>query len=224
MTLTASEITQALNAVVFNKFPSKDVKLAGTTFRFLFTPEPIPPATPELVDYFKPLVSVREISGEEFLTSLPVPLFITLFLDYSTFHYTTSARLSELVRAFSETPESMNVWDIFKNAGPNYALTLKGNHLSSLQYLWVLHNVRKDTRNKYDLITSVLDALKPWLNTELYVKMQEQGGATRKNYLYDDDEMDTKLQRQADTILKKKAPPVAEDDLDIVEIEGDDNG
>ena len=52
------------------------------------------------------------------------------------------------------------------------------------------------------------------------------------NVLFDDEERDAELQRQADTILKKKRgkekekelQPVAEEDLDIIEIEEKKNG
>lgn len=222
MELSAAETLQVRNAVISATFPFKDVELAGTTFRILFTPEPIPDDMDGVLSYFKPLVTVHGVPGEDFLHFLPAPLFITLFIEYLTFYQDLSGKLAEMIPAFVDTPESMNAWDVFTQTGPDYALTLGGKHLNPLQYMWVVYNVRRDTQNKYSLIDSVLEALKPWLSPELYSKVKEQEGASRENWLYGDPEFDAKLQRQADTILKKKT--LDPEDLDIIEIEDSDNG
>ncbi len=222
MELSAAETNQIRNAIISNTFPSKDIKLAGTTFCVSFNPEPTPSSLDKALSYFKPLVTVRGTPGKEFLHLLPVPLFITFFIEYLSFYQELSTKLTEMVPLFVDTPESMNVWEVFKSAGPDYALILDGKRLNPFQHLWVVHNVRRDTQNRYDLIDNIFEAAKPWLSPELYSKVSEHAGASRENYLYDDPELDAKLMREADTILKKKM--VDSEDLDIIEIEDSDNG
>lgn len=227
MDLSTVEIHQIRNAIFLNTFPSKDIEIVGTIFHITFSPEPVPFKVEDILNYFTPLISIDNASGKDFLCALPFPLFTSLSIDYFEFHRDTSSVLFESIKTFTETAESMNAWDIFKQVGPEYSITLEEKVLNSFQYVWVLHNIRKDTVRKHDLIHSVIDVLKPWLNPELYTRVNEKEGATRENYMFDDPEFEKELLRKADTILKEKKlesiQQVPNEDLDIIEIE-ENNG
>lgn len=231
MTLTAAETYLIHNALVEHQYPSIDIDLDGTKFCASFVAFPLPYTTDEIIKFLFPLIQARGVdgkiySGEEFLKSLPAPMFFVLFDAYSNFHKETLTKFLGLVERYVESGNSVNLWALFKTVGIDRTLTLHNNSLDILQRTWVLHNVAKDEKDKYTLIHSVFNALKPWLNAEMYAKVQEAENSTRENWLYDDPATDARLKGQAAAMLKKSRDKeeVSPDDLDIIEIEGNSNG
>ena len=228
MSLTTAEIVQVHNVLVKNQFPVKHIRLVGTTFSVLFSPKPIPFNTTNIVEFFRPLLKIKGLTNPDFVDILPVPIFFTLLSEYIPFYEETMTNLSELVYKFVETSESSNLWNVYKVNGAEFTLSLVDKQLNPFQYAWVVYNSHKDTKDKYELINTLFDAVKPWLNHELFVKMKEREDTARENWLFGDPAMDEKLQRRAETILKKKQESkqkkVNPEDLDIVEIEDKKNG
>lgn len=202
------------NALIFNKFPTLHTTIGNFNFSADFSPFELPKSPEYLLDYFKDKVTVKDSTniyrGKDFLASLPVPLFFTFLQEYHQFQYDQLTALLELTD-YIKSPQSEHMWTIFKAAGPTYIFP--STTLNSIQKHWIHLNVNKDTNNQQVLIKDVMEALKPWLNVELYKKMRESAENTRENVYYDDAARDKELQEKAASMMQKKDTPINTDDI-----------
>jgi len=227
MTLQPQELSKDLlqvhNAITNNQYPTKEIALGFTRFVVSFTPQPIPSTLVEIVDFLAPLVKIKSdvgiYEGKDVVNSIPSPLFMALLVEYLSFHKTVLNDLRDAVGKYIETPGSKNVWALLKQIGPSRVFPNNPNFPDVLQRDWILWNLNNDKKELYELIHTVMENLHPWLNPELYNKIKEKEENTRSNWMYDDDELDAKLQKQANEMLNaKKETTVLPDDMDIIEI------
>jgi hypothetical protein len=80
-------------------------------------------------------------------------------------------------------------WQVGKSTSVEKVIPIR-NQLNMAQYYWAGFNVIKDSSEKTELISSVFDMLKPWLDKDLWKALEdnEENSTpnTRINRLYDD--------------------------------------
>lgn len=88
------------------------------------------------------------------------------------------------MRAYVATPASRYYWELYKlGALKNIPRSLE--ELRKEQLLWLSYSLQQDKIEQGELISGVLEALKPWLNLELY-QAQEKKKTTRENSSYEE--------------------------------------
>ena len=213
---------QLSNVIIENKFPQIVFNIGDIYFSFDFDMEPFLSTVDGIVSYFEKIIIVhtkfgKSITGQEFLQDLPAPFLFLLLEQYQIKRSAILEDLSKQEEAFYNSNQSKYLWKVFKNAQPERVLTIS-NKLNIFQQNWVVFNSSQDDKDLSGLIFNIFDALKPWLNNELYHKVKQREENTRTNKYWDDDNMDERLQQEAQNMFKK-SKTLEEDDLDIIEIE-----
>jgi len=83
---------------------------------------------------------------------------------------------------YCETFESKLKWTLVKTTGVNTVLSLP---LSLEQSLWIFYCSKNDEKEKIELMIKLRDSLLPWINPELWDKVQKQKENARFNSAYE---------------------------------------
>jgi hypothetical protein len=83
---------------------------------------------------------------------------------------------------YCETFESKLKWTLVKTMGVNTVLSLP---LSLEQSLWIFYCSKNDEKEKIELMIKLRDSLLPWINPELWDKVQKQKENARFNSAYE---------------------------------------
>lgn len=68
-------------------------------------------------------------------------------------------------------PIGRQLWLVYKQVGSKVFSELLKNPIA---FSWVSNQIDKDRKEHIDLITHIFDALKPWLNLDLYKDIQKK--------------------------------------------------
>lgn len=219
-------------AILNNEFPECKLTLFNTPFTFIFT-DRTPPSLGglEQLHFMQNILKCGDIMGSVFIPKIAFVAYKELLKTFLQFQTYVGTRLFEELLEYVETGESRNYWELFKAAGPAAAITVNGSALNVFQQKWVLLNVAKDKRDNAELISHVFDALKPWLNTDLFVKVNESTQNQRENINYSDDDMaaeDARIRAKARQLAQQGAKKDGadidagvDDDLDEISVDGE---
>lgn len=215
-------LQQLRKILVDGKFPSETIKVKGVSFEFTFTDTDISRYN-TVIDCAEFLLKVVKCTVRDRvvpLTDLPSVYFYPLQIAYSEFQYTTLRTLLETTVKFTESAESRGLWLTYKHSDPSHVLSI--NHkLNLIQQRWVALNAMNDTKDNMEMITDIFEAVKPWLDKDLYTKIKEHTDAQRENAFYDDDLYDTKLREKAKRVVMNQQKNVVESEGDIIIMEED---
>lgn len=106
------------------------------------------------------------------------------YLDYWK-EYSTDL---ELVQELTEDSESIMYWEVGKKSGFNKILKFNTTgRLSLYQTHWAYLNIIRDAKNRNTEIEIIFDALKPWLDKEMYFAIEEKKDTTRENVEFEEE-------------------------------------
>lgn len=226
-------ITQddAKRAVIDGIFPQYSVDVLNIPFTFFFTDKPFPPSRREQLQYIESVVSCRQIPGSEFVKDLPIVFYRELVSTFITTQIRVGECLKDALAEFVKTDESRNYWELFKVTRPEIALKITDSCLNAFQRHWILLNVMADKEDKVKFVGQIFDALKPWLNSDLFARMREHEENARENILFSDGhdmgEVDKKLRekarRIAENVKSSNTPGIQlpDDNLDEISMSGE---
>jgi hypothetical protein len=153
------------------------------------------------ISFLEKCVKTPILAGAEFVKELPflyyVKLWNTLLEKWTKFQEMLDIELEE----FIESDFSRSKWIIYKESKDS-KLNLVNGTLTELQKRWICANAVEDKKEKHELIVNVIDALKPWLDHEMYFKLKESEKNTRVNAFYDEDIDTIELNKEVTPILK----------------------
>ncbi len=221
------KITQehAKQAVLNNEFPECTINVVGVPFTFKFTDRTLPIISDEnQLQFMEKVLCCKSFSGNQFVRKLPPVIYkelLQIFLDFQT---TTGTQLFHVIEEYANTAESRNYWEIFKMSRPELVLNFENNKFNVFQRKWILLNTIKDKQDNVELINSVFDVLKPWLNLELFGKLQEITENQRENIFYNEEDMskeDARIRKKAHDIKRTATNKNSLNNLDEISIEGE---
>ena len=210
---------QQLNSIIFEGiFPTRTIVVAHVPFEFTLTDLTIPRNGIESqIKIFSKIISCKNISGEQFVKNLPSVLFYLIARAYVDFQSSLMPKLIKELYNFTASTQSRDYWFLYTASKGQYNLPTINNQLNIFQKYWIIFNKSIDKKENMDLLVNVFEALQPWLDKELYAKIQEETGA-RQNVFYNDENIDKELQEKARKIIQEKNKPV-KDDLDVVTLD-----
>jgi len=210
------------NVLINGKFPSEIVKVKGVLFKFTFTDNDLSLCN-TITDYIEFLSKVVKCTVDDIvvpLIDLPSTYFYPLQTAYSEFQYNLLNALLETVVKFTESAESRGLWLTYKHSDPSHILSIDCK-LNLIQQRWVALNAMNDAKDNMKMITDVFEALKPWLDRELYTKIKEHNEKTRENIFFDDDSYDAKLHEKAKQLVEMQQENNTETENDTIIMEED---
>jgi len=213
------KITQLRKIIFEGEFPVESVSVYGIVFDFVFSAVPFPLGFQNQLKFFDTVVTRRKIS-RKFISFLPHPFFQEISDMYQSFQLRVGLDLLDTLEDFVKSPESRGLWGVYTHSKPEYIMNIINDTLNAFQKQWILLNVSLDADDKAVMISNIFEALQPWLDKELYAKVQEEAegsSSTRKNVFYDDVFEDVKLREKAKKLMKEKLEKVPiENDPDII--------
>jgi len=217
------KIAQLRKIIFDGEFPTEIVTVHGIQFQFIFSDKvPSMDISEQVAFLEKNVIGRKEIPGHSFIKELPPIFFYSIVDAYVNFQIGLGKEFFELMRDFTKTPESRGLWAIYKKSKPEHIMTIDGK-LNIFQQRWIVANVSLDNEDNARMVFEVFEVLKPWLDKELFAKLQEEKENTRENVFYDEnnlERMDKRLREKAKKIAVEKAAqkPVNDNDLDIITI------
>ena len=211
-------------AVINGVFPSRTITVCGLPFKFTFTDETFPTAGGrKQLQFVERVTSCEKLPGSHFVKKLHPVIYRELVYTFFDFQTTAGDQLFNILEEFADTPESRNYWEIFKATQPKLAINLAEGCLNTFQRKWILINTLKDKQDAANLISQVFDALKPWLNLDLFSQISKDAENCRENAFYNEEDMsviDMQLKKKAqEAYIKQQArKDVAQNDNDLDEI------
>jgi hypothetical protein len=186
---------QIKSAIFENKMPSKTVRpFRGMdwTVAFCIVEKDTPDTLEDSVRILSEAIVIPKKTVEEkalFLNSLSAGVIGVLFDKYVDFYQEWIRSLNGIVKDIvEEDKQSKFEWEISKSVG--IVKILHTEEYNSAQMLWIFYNMIREKRDKNDyvvkLIESIFDMLKPWLDKELYVQMEQADTDTRENVLFEE--------------------------------------
>lgn len=107
------------------------------------------------------------------------PVFVHVWNSYIDVTNMWTVTCRGAVKVICNTTLSRNYWLLYKNSVPD-------PKTMTLEYgLWVLYNMAKDKEEDVKTLIAFRDSLLPWLQPEIWNKMQEKEPA-RKNIMYEE--------------------------------------
>ena len=174
------------NAIFNGDLPKKTFNISGISFTFIINEEQVPYILEEWVEFFENCLFITGRDTRPFLLSLPHPIFILLIKYYNKFHKDWLASVENYIEKIMGDPGSKTIWKVCKKVSADKVLKINNNKLNTAQYYWAMHNIHHDESEQSDLITNIFNALKPWLDFDLWKAQSDNDTNTRVNRLYDD--------------------------------------
>jgi hypothetical protein len=208
----------AKRAIIEGRLPKYSVKIFGIPLLFQFTDIASPSGPIHQLEYFEQIIFCPQLPDCQFLRELPSVFYHEIVRVFCETQSIVSDQIFQQLDDFLETDESRNYWGVYKNSRPELAITIIDNRLNYLQRKWILINAQKDKKDTVNFVTQVFDALKPWLNSELFQHIQEVEENCRENVFYDDDNMtqiDKQLQEKARKLMAARKQTTNLDEITI---------
>lgn len=186
---------QIKTAIFENTMPSKlvrPVKKLNWNVTFCIVEKSAPKTLEDFVDLLANALNIPKYTPKEnllFLKSLSVNILNILFEKYLDFYEEWIKSLNAIIKDIVENDkQSKFEWELSKSIGIDKILhTVNYNNA---QLLWIFYNTMKEKKDKNDyvikLVDNIFDMLKPWLDKELYYKMEEVEENTRENVLFEE--------------------------------------
>lgn len=148
-----------------------------------------PPATVfEWLYFFKSTLYIEGIPDSRvFLRELPILIFHKFVEEYVKFYREWAKAIFEYMPVITADVQSRMKWQVCRATSIDKVILVR-NQLSMAQYYWATFNVVGDTSERATLISSLFDALKPWLDKDLWKAIEEgkdDSSGKRVNKLYD---------------------------------------
>jgi len=215
---------QQLYRIVFEgKFPSKIVVVKNIPFKFILTDKISETNIQSQLSFLEKVVMCKGYSGDKFIKDLPITLFFEILNSYFDFQIGLGKKLFDTMPDFTRSFESRGLWEVYKHSNPGQVLNIEGK-LNEFQKRWIMINSSLDRKENIDLIADVFDVLKPWLDKELFAKIEDNEELRRDNIFYDErnlEAMDKEFIAKAERMEKanKKVDTKDDSDLDIITID-----
>lgn len=186
---------QVKAAIFNNQLPTKIIKpfkKLDWTVSFCVTKTSFPNTLEESVKLLAAALVIpnkSQLEKEMLLKSMSC-FVVDVFLEkYIRFYSEWSKSLNKLIEDIVKNDsQSKFVWETSKSVGIEKILHI--SEYNDAQLLWVFYNLIEEEKNKHiyrnDLIESIFEMLKPWLDKELYISMKETEESERENVLFDD--------------------------------------
>lgn len=191
MTLVDQQ-TAARDALISCIYPTSLHTQYGISYSFSLTPAALPPNQLDKIISF--LSDVVKVEGSD-VSSLPAPLFYRILDEYEEFYIDATHSLLSSIKVYSDTPESQRLWRLIRATSPEYVFGKECAPLNFFREYWAALCCLQDKQETWETITTVFDAAKPWMNAELYQKIQKQS-SVRQNALMSDEDLDKRLIEQ----------------------------
>jgi hypothetical protein len=160
-------------SIISYPFPFKVLKKISIEYSIPFTIE----------DKLSPNYLISFISKEIFLKKIPFILFPYIVKDFSNNLIAWREYIFYNLKEFCNSDISIINWKIINNGGINFIF--KDNNITSLQKLWVSVHGNIEREFWLKIATDIKESLHPWLNFELWKKLQEKQETVRKNEDYE---------------------------------------
>lgn len=188
-------------AIFEGKYPTKIIKIPPLTLILVVNDRFHMPNSVE--DWFTFFSNAAFIPGlpdsRLFLREVPFSFFERLIQEYTALHNNWMSSVLIHMNAIVESSRSQMAWRVTNKVDPTKVLPL-GDRLNTAQYYWVVYNTIQDKKDRATMIADLFEAAKPWLNVELWSRMEEEkeGGSGRQNILYEEQirEFEDKLSQQ----------------------------
>lgn len=182
-------------AIFENKMPSKVFKpfrKLDWIVTFCIVEKSPPKTLEESVELLTEALIIPKKAFKEkelFLKSLSGGVIDILFDKYLDFYKEWIESLNDIVKDIVENDtQSKFEWEISKSIGIDKVLHT--SEYNNAQLLWIFYNIMKEKKDKNEhinkLIENVFEMLKPWLDWELYTKMEQAETDTRENVLFEE--------------------------------------
>jgi len=186
---------QVKAAIFYNQLPTKIIKpfkKLDWTVPFCITKTSFPNNLKESVQLLASALAIpnkSQLEKETLLKSTSCFVIDILLEKYIRFYSEWSKSLNDLVKDIVKNDvQSKFIWKISKSISVEKALCV--SEYNDAQLLWIFYNSIEEEKNEYnyrnELIISVFEMLKPWLDKELYVQMQEHEESERENVLFEE--------------------------------------
>lgn len=212
------KIVQLRKIIFDSEFPVESVSVHEVVFDFTFLDVVLPSDLRERIKFFDRVIMHRKIS-QKFISFLPHAFFQEISIRYQNFQIRIGTSLLDTLKDFVKSPESRELWRLYKNSKPEYVIHIVDNTLNSFQKQWITLNACQDVKDNATMVSNIFESLQPWLDKELYAKVKEEESfPTRENVLYDDVSEDDRLRAKAKKLVKEKKmqKPSVENDADII--------
>jgi hypothetical protein len=185
---------EQVKASIFdNQLPIKTIKpfkKLDWTISFQIIKTPFPNTLEETVTLLSSALVLpkSQLEKNRFLKSTSCFVINVFFEKYVRFYSEWSKSLNTLVEDIVKNDsQSKFVWALSKNIGIDKALHT--SEFNDAQLLWIFYNSVEEEKNKYldrnKLIESIFEMLKPWLDKDLYLRLQEQEESEHENVLFE---------------------------------------
>jgi len=205
------------------------INVVGIPFTFKFTDYTLPIiSNDKQLQFMEVVCRCKSFSGNQFIRELPPVIYKELLRTFLDFQTTVGMQLFCAVEEYITTAESRNYWEVFKASRPELVLNLKNNKFNVFQRKWILLNTAKDKQDNVELINSIFDVLKPWLNLDLFTKLQEITENRRENVFYNEENIskeDNRIREKARKLMQSSTvstkSSLSNSNLDEISIEGE---
>jgi glycerol-3-phosphate O-acyltransferase len=199
---------QVKAAIFNNQLPIKTIKpfkKLDWTVSFCITKTSFPNTLEETVKLISSalVLNKSQLEKENLLKSTSCFVINIFFEKYIRFYSEWAKSLNELVEGIVKNDnQSKFAWEVSKRIGVDK--TLHTSEYNDAQLLWIFYNSVEEEKNKYidrsNLIKNIFEALKPWLDKDLYLQMQEQEENSHENILFEEQTEEYLEESDGDTI------------------------
>lgn len=169
--LSSREIEKAIFEGIY---PTYTINIGPLTLIFVINDGTNLPKSVE--DWFNFFANACFIPGFKdsrvFLREIPFTFFDKLVQKYIKFYNNWMLSVLLYMPQIIISDKSKMAWRVFTQAPIEKVLPV-GDRLNTAQYYWVVFNTVEDQKDRTGIITNLFEAVKPWLNTELWNRMEE---------------------------------------------------
>ena len=181
---------QAIEQAIFEGvYPTHTIKISPLTLILVINDRTSLPRNIE--DWFNFFENACFIPGFKdsrvFLREIPFDFFEKLVQEYIKLYNNWMLSVLLYMPQIIAGDRSKVAWRVFTKAPVEKVLPI-GDRLNAAQYYWVVFNTVEDKRDFSDIVTNLFEAIKPWLNTELWGRMEDAKAGKesgRLNRFYD---------------------------------------
>jgi hypothetical protein len=172
------------DAIFYGEMPKRTFNVLGKSFTFVIN-EPFKPSVIyEWVDFFETSLFITGTNTKSFLLSLPHPIFMRIIDYYNDFYKSWINGIQEHTKEISEDARSRTTWRIGEKFSFDKVIEIK-DKINSAQYYWSIFNIMEDKKEQGKMVSSIFEALKPWLDKELWSNLNNTEESTKINMLYE---------------------------------------
>lgn len=178
---------QAIESAIFEGIhPTKLIKIPPLTLVTVISDRALPPRnSEEWLNFFENALFIPGLSDSRiFLREVPFSFFERFVEEYTDFYQLWLVSVLMHMPKIIDCSRSRLAWQVYTKSPADKVIPI-GERLNTAQYYWVAFNALKDKGEVVTTISDLFNALKPWLNWEMW-KQSEEDTEARVNIFYDD--------------------------------------